>query len=136
MRGDRLLTMLKLFALLADQPADDAVALQELLRLLELGDPFILLTRDGPALYALAQRFGFIGGCGRERMDALDAELVCRVVVAWERWRQSVLELAGAGELMQSINVEYGDREVKTPADNGSYRRENDQKGGQKCQIS
>ena len=96
------------FALMADPITDDESALRDLLTFMERGDPCLLLTRDGPQCFALLQHFGLVQPYqGQERMDALDAELVCRLLVAFEKWKITVHELENAGEFIVRYDAEY-----------------------------
>lgn len=109
MRNDQsFLVLLSTFAHMVDVDSmGDEKALQRLLELLERRDPFILLTKDGPAFYAIAQRFGLVKPfSGRERLEPVNPELVCRALVDFEKWRMSVLKFEQASELITGLNVD------------------------------
>jgi hypothetical protein len=111
--------MLNLFAFMVEADIEkmgDRAAMTELLRLLERQDPFILLKKDAPMFWALIKRFGLVQpNQGRERMDALPAELVCKTIVAFERWRISVLRLQHAEEFMVHFDGSYNDSSPAKP---------------------
>jgi hypothetical protein len=63
----------------------DDQALLKILELLERQDTFILAKRDGPMLHALLSHFGIIEPLkNRERLERLDAQLVCKVLIQWK----------------------------------------------------
>ncbi|MGK5089010.1 hypothetical protein WDW86_15745 [Bdellovibrionota bacterium FG-2] len=113
------LLLLKTFALMADgdiEQLGDEEALDVLLRLLERQDPFMLLTKDGPLLFALLRRFGLISPYnGQQRMDTLEPESVCRVLVEFEKWKVSVLKLDQAREFLAQAAIDYQDQSRARP---------------------
>lgn len=63
----------------------ESKALNYLLELLERQDIFILRKKDGPMLHALLSHFGLIEPINnRERLDGLDAQTVCKVLIQWK----------------------------------------------------
>ena len=91
----------------------DAGALQELQRLLDLEDPWILIRKNGPVFYTIARRFGLIASfdtAAMKRLDTLDPEDVCRLLVSWEFFRQSVLALDEAQSFVSNLNASFVDR--------------------------
>lgn len=107
------INLLQAFAFLAEADAlngGDEAALRRLLVLMDECDPWLLITRQGPETYALLRHFGLIAPhVGQERMEALDPELACRLLLSLERWRLSVLELEQAQEFMAHLVTEYQD---------------------------
>ena len=63
----------------------DLQALHYLLDLLEKQDIFILRKKDGPMLHALLSHFGLIQPLSnRKRLDGLDPQVVCKVIIQWK----------------------------------------------------
>ena len=111
---ERITGLLRVFALMAEDDAiagGDTTALERLKGLMDRQDPFLLLTKDGPKAYALLQHFGLIGPThDQSKLDALDPELVCKTLVAFELWRHSILELDHADHIMMEFNPTYTDK--------------------------
>ncbi len=71
----------------------DEVAIKRLLELLQRQDVSLIGTRDGPLFHALLMRFGLIHPYhGQERLDALEPEIVCRVLVEFEKLKLKLNE--------------------------------------------
>ena len=106
--------LIEMFSLMVEPDIEkmgDKKAFKELQRLLDLEDPFILITKLGPMFFGLARRFGLISPFkGTEKMDLLNPEIVCRLLISWEKWRQSVLELDEAKSFVCHLNSSFEDK--------------------------
>jgi hypothetical protein len=114
MRPNVFTGLLRAFSLLYEfeiASLGDHAALDQLLTLLKRQDPFILLTKDGPAVHALLSWFGLIPPHGGQaRLDVLDPELVCRVLVEFEKYKLALAELDGARDILARGPLSYADR--------------------------
>src|SRR4051812_29341082 len=104
-----LQSMIHIFACLDELTIqDDVVALEELSKLLECNDPWILLKKEGPRLLARLRHFGLLAPhTGGNRLDHLDPELVCRTLVLFEKWKLSVLNLNQAKDFLSKLDFAY-----------------------------
>jgi hypothetical protein len=93
---------------LVDQTNSDEEAAVALVRLLELQNPLILLTGDGPKLWALLMRFGLVQPfLGQEKLDSLEPELACSVLVEFEKWKILAVRQDQAKEVFISAAGNY-----------------------------
>jgi len=84
------------FSLLVESDIEkmgDEAALKKLLELLHKQDLLIFSTRFGPLLLALLRWFGLAAPHhGQERLNQLEPELVCRVLVEYEKLKLKLVE--------------------------------------------
>ena len=81
--------------MLSYQEKDNSVLLDRLHALLQDAAPAMFLKKEGMRLYALLWWFGFvIHKENRSRLDNLDQELVCKIVLAFEKFKMRVGRLA------------------------------------------
>lgn len=103
----RILNVFSLMVSLDLDEKTDAEALGMLLELLRKENPFILVTRDGPAFLSLVRRFGLVPPKDRDRLFCSDLppDQVMEVMVRWERIRAIIQGLDNAREVVALAGV-------------------------------